>query len=61
MTFREKLKQEHPRLVGEYADPEWRGGCFLCPDYYGYEAASVYKGCRDDNDCRECWDRETFI
>lgn len=52
MTFREKLQQEHPALVG----PQFVAGCAHCPAYYGYEENCV---CFDsDIICTECWDRE---
>lgn len=59
MTFREKLKIEHPEEVGT----QFIGGCYRCPDNYGYEEYArcserlpefVGDGCRR---CRACWDR----
>ena len=54
MTFREKLKLEHPSHV----DPHFEGGCCACPSSYGYE-----DGERDNEFCTKvgcwrCWDRE---
>jgi len=47
MTFREKLKQEHPEcVIGD--------DCVECPDHYGYE---TYRYC-PTHTCKECWDRE---
>lgn len=51
MTFRERLKNEHPE------DVNWSflGGCCGCPKDYGYELD------RPDEcpalDCADCWDR----
>lgn len=58
MTCREKLKIELPNRVKE----EHIGGCYGCPDHYGY--ASTPEGCHvgDRNPspekCYMCWDRE---
>lgn len=49
MTFREKLKKEHPEKV--YGSAE--GGCEGCPQDYGY----VKENC-PCMVCAECWDRE---
>lgn len=52
MTYREKLKIEHPDAI----NPESDDGCEGCPHNYGY--------CEFDRDvcagstCAECWDRE---
>ena len=59
MTFRERLKKEHPKCVNK----EFVAGCYGCPSGYGYETSDVCpKGCAT---CRECWDREipadTFV
>lgn len=57
MTFKEKLKQEHPVDVGD----DFIGGCALCPDDYGYEAEKESKkNCKvnNGNDCEYCWNRE---
>lgn len=52
MTFREKLKREHPENVDERY---YIGGCNRCPKDYGYEDNSpnclIMK-------CSECWNRE---
>lgn len=53
MTFREKLKQEHPEKV----DVKYCGGCKYCPETYGYEP-DRYCGMADEEKCRVCWDRE---
>lgn len=50
MTFKEKLKMEHPEAVTTWA----RGGCIGCPSTYGYES-------KDRNRCPqtpECWTKE---
>lgn len=52
MTCREKLKIEHPEMVGE----QFMGGCRCCPHYYGYLPKTV-DGCGEIS-CKECWDRE---
>lgn len=51
LTFREKLRQEHPEKV--FA--EYGGGCFGCPKDFGYESE---KYCKNElQDCTKCWDR----
>lgn len=55
MTCREKLKLEHPELVGDI----WAGNCSGCPHTYGYMHKPEY--CTDygnDRLCSKCWDRE---
>lgn len=57
MTYREKLKIEHPECVNERC----MGGCTGCPDSYGYADRPV--GCKDrrvcsPDRCSMCWDRE---
>lgn len=57
MTFKEKLKQEHPVNVGD----DFIGGCALCPCNYGYESEiESKKNCRTNNGngCIYCWNRE---
>ena len=53
LTFREKLKQEHPQKVDERCG----GGCYGCPKDYDYinEECPLHKTVKT---CRECWDRE---
>ena len=51
MTYREKLKQEHPELVG----PQFVAGCCGCPPDYGYP--SPVGRCAEMN-CEDCWNRE---
>ncbi len=53
MTFREKLKKEHPERVN---DAWYIGGCNGCPHQYGYEEGTHCS--RNYSNCRECWDRE---
>lgn len=55
MTFREKLKQEHPRNVNNES-----GRCLGCPSGYGYESDKrAVRAClRLKWDCTACWDRE---
>lgn len=54
-TYREKLKEEHPEAVKEYAT----GGAVGCPCAYGYEKGQPCKRKKmKDMSCRECWDRE---
>lgn len=60
MTFKEKLKQEHPVDVGD----DFIGGCALCPDDYGYEAEKESKkNCKvnNGNGCEYCWNREMTV
>ena len=60
MTFREKLKLEHPEGVGAY----FVGGCAGCPSDYGYEDEKYKDTCGLEKDtcglelCEKCWDRE---
>lgn len=52
MTFREKLKKEHPENI----KPIYCGGCLDCPSDYGYEE---HPNCNIANgDCTACWDRK---
>lgn len=60
MTFKEKLKMEHPERVNTC----YTGGCSGCPDSYGYEKCSDYCRVRDgmprrpsDERCTACWNR----
>lgn len=53
MTFREKLRKEHPECIKENC----LGGCDGCPFEYGYEKKE--KICEvNEEECRKCWDRE---
>ena len=53
MTFREKLKQEHPECVR----PSCMGGCASCPYIYGYEDRND-RPCRSKGySCTDCWNR----
>lgn len=55
MTCREKLKIEHPELV----DDDRCGGCYGCPDHYGYAEKPDNSICDpSEEECRACWDRE---
>lgn len=51
MTFREKLKREHPEMVND----RYVGGCSGCPAGYGYE--DNMPNCSHAT-CAECWNRE---
>lgn len=54
LTFREKLKQEHPDYVGE----RWGGGCKSCPSSYGYEEKyHCGTGTYEEKKCTACWSR----
>lgn len=57
MTFREKLKMEHPDML----DPLCGGGCSGCPYTYGYESVTD-RPCEGMSgsytECSDCWDRE---
>ena len=53
MTYRERLKLEHPEMIrGSYG-----GGCYGCPHGYWPDATC---GCWEKKgmSCTECWDRE---
>ena len=56
MTFKEKLKSEHPDCV----HPGYIGGCKGCPCDYGYEEGKPCKVLPHlAGDCgRRCWGRE---
>ena len=55
MTFREKLKEEHPEAVNEY----YTGGAARCPCSWGYEEKQACKQKPNKGmSCRECWSRE---
>lgn len=57
MTFKEKLKMEHPEKVSS----GYLGGCRGCPWHCGYEAKScricIRSGASEDI-CTRCWNRE---
>lgn len=59
MTYKEKIKMEHPDKVSPY----FPGGVHACPSSYGYAPKS--DGLCDSDPykvnaktCRECWGRE---
>lgn len=52
MTFRERLRKDHPELVNE----KFEGGCSGCPNDFDYEGRSECE--RVSGICRVCWDRE---
>lgn len=55
MTCREKLKAEHPLMVGDYNI----AGCAGCPSEYGYLPDPDW--CGDgpiETGCGRCWNRE---
>lgn len=56
MTYREKLRIEHP----DFIDPDFRGGCKGCPDHYRYENTHVCLRYSNGASmtCEDCWDRE---
>lgn len=57
MTFKEKLKIEHP----EHVNNRSVDGCDLCPNDYGYESYDdSVKNCLSEGGkgCRYCWNRE---
>ena len=54
MTFREKLRMEHPNAI----DPRKIGGCVGCPYTYGYESHCPNNDHTPDISCIACWDRE---
>ena len=53
MTFRERLKMEHPECVGR----RFFGGAKGCPIHYKYEQKKDERICRKA-DCKKCWNRE---
>lgn len=53
MTYREKLKIEHPDMITMESD----GGCKGCPEHYGYCSPMSPEECEHIS-CQECWDRE---
>ena len=56
MTFREKLKQEHPEQVSD----SYIGGVYGCPYTHGYEESWPCDG-TDYKVCRACWDRQMLM
>lgn len=52
MTFKEKLKLEHPEKVSSI----YMGGCACCPVYYNYETTKPCDTRRIS--CSACWNRE---
>lgn len=57
MTYKEKLRQEHPDLVN---NNKFIGGCSGCPSDYGYEPPHDKKKCTHEL-CESCWNREMEI
>lgn len=54
MTYREKLKMEHPEKV----DKKFIGGCNGCPSGVGYGPESVKNGCvPNEAKCTACWNK----
>ena len=62
MTCREKLKIDHPELVGDV----YGGGCVGCPHNYGYIRipdgdpcpGTIHGGDLNPDYCSKCWDQE---
>ena len=57
MTFKEKLKIEHPEDISE----EYDAGCFGCPYVHDYESvaeSSVNCTANGGKGCEYCWNRE---
>ena len=52
MTFRDKLRSEHPEAVND----SYVGGAKGCPRAWGYE--KEVPCAKMDISCRECWDRK---
>lgn len=60
MTYREKLRIEHPEKLGPYA-----GGCSGCPgNYWGAAPTDLTEDCLNKRrkkgrfHCSDCWDQE---
>lgn len=53
MTYREKLRKEHP----EYINEDCLGGCDGCPHEYGYGKKKEEICEINEEECRKCWDR----
>ena len=60
MTYREKLRIEHPEKLGSYA-----GGCCGCPgNYWGAAPTDLTEDCLNKRrkkgrfHCSDCWDQE---
>lgn len=54
LTFREKLRQEHPEKLKK----TYGGGCYGCPQNYGYEEEDYCpKTAKRVETCTQCWDR----
>lgn len=56
MTYKEKLQMDNPERVNE----SYGGGCYGCPEEYGYERGDFegYGGIPEKNRCTRCWNRE---
>lgn len=52
MTFRDKLRSEHPEAVND----SYVGGAKGCPRAWGYE--KEVPCAKMDISCRECWSRK---
>ena len=53
MTYKERLKKEHPKKVGEI----YLGGCAGCPGDY-WDGAPNSDSCSHDIRCLGCWNTE---
>ena len=55
MTYKERLKIEHPDSVF----PGFNGGCKGCPEDYGYGPEQAYNAaCHRHSNCYDCWNTE---
>lgn len=58
MTYRERLKMEHPNKVHGEPTSDW-SGCEMCPASYGYGPESVMNSaCIKHQNCADCWNSE---
>lgn len=55
MTYKQKLRRDHP----EFVNVNYCGGCYGCPaEYYPEAKPFEYCTCGDEATCAECWNRE---
>lgn len=54
MTYRERVKIEHPWAISQTAP----GGVILCPDNFGYEMTTACQCGQTVGACNICWGRQ---